>query len=168
VRLLFSAHGLPQKVVDGGDPYQAQIEATAAAVAARLGGGLEWRVCYQSRVGPLAWLGPSTPEEIEAAARDGVGLMITPIAFVSEHVETLVELDHDYAELAAERGVKPYLRVPALGVQPDFIAALASAALGSLSGGCEPRPGSPFECPNVWSGCPRARAATTMTAETAT
>jgi ferrochelatase len=70
VRLLFSAHGLPQKVVEAGDPYRAQIEATAAAVARRLGSDWpDWRVCYQSRVGPLKWLGPSTLEAIEAAAK---------------------------------------------------------------------------------------------------
>jgi ferrochelatase len=68
LRLLFSAHGLPQKVIDGGDPYQAQIEATAAAVVDKLGGDWDWRVCYQSRVGPMKWLGPTTPEAIEAAA----------------------------------------------------------------------------------------------------
>jgi len=160
VRLLFSAHGLPIQVVEGGDPYQLQIEATAAAVAARLGDWAnqhDWRVCYQSKVGALPWLGPSTPEEIEAAAKAGLGVIITPIAFVSEHVETLVELDHDYANRAAELGVAPYIRVPALGVQPDFIAALATVALDRLNGEDGVQPGSAFQCPHGWAKCPRGR-----------
>ncbi|WP_269715131.1 ferrochelatase [Caulobacter sp. NIBR2454] len=136
-RLLFSAHGLPQKVIDAGDPYQEQIEATAAAVAARLGAGWDWKVCYQSRVGPLKWLGPSTPEAIEEAASDGVGVVICPIAFVSEHVETLVELDHEYAELAEGLGISTYVRVPALGVEPAFIDGLAGLTISTLAGAAE-------------------------------
>lgn len=132
MRLLFSAHGLPQKVVDAGDPYQKQIEATAAAVAARLGGDLDWRVCYQSRVGPMKWLAPSTAEAIEDAARDGVGVIVSPIAFVSEHVETLVELDHEYAELAEAVGCPAYVRVVALGVEPNFIGTLKDAVIEAL------------------------------------
>ncbi len=83
------------------------------------------RICYQSRVGPLQWLAPSTEAEIIAAARDLAGVIVTPIAFVSEHVETLVELDIEYAQLAAERGAPFYLRAPALGTAPRFIDALA-------------------------------------------
>lgn len=135
VRLLFSAHGLPQKVIDAGDPYEQQIEATAAAVAARLGDGWDWKVCYQSRVGPLKWLGPSTPEAIEEAVGEGLGVVICPIAFVSEHVETLVELDHEYAELAKGLGASAYVRVPALSLEPAFIEGLADLALGALAGG---------------------------------
>ena len=142
VRLLFSAHGLPLQVVEGGDPYQAQIEATAAAVAARLGGILaDWRVCYQSRVGRLVWLGPSTLEEIEQAGKEGLGVIISPIAFVSEHVETLVELDHDYALQATELEVSPYIRVPALSTQNQFIDGLAAVALARVNGEDGTRPG---------------------------
>jgi ferrochelatase len=132
VRLLFSAHGLPQKVVDGGDPYRAQIEATATAVAARLPDLPDWRVCFQSRVGPLKWLEPSTETEIRNAATDGKGVLISPIAFVSEHVETLVELDHEYAGLARQLSVAPYLRARTPGVSPPFIAGLADMALAAL------------------------------------
>ncbi len=138
VRLLFSAHGLPERVVAAGDPYRMQIEATCAAVVAALGsgelgpdalgpGGLDWRLCYQSKVGPLKWIGPSTPDAIAEAGRDGTGVLLTPIAFVSEHVETLVELDHEYAELARGLGMTTYLRAPALGVDAGFIAGLADA-----------------------------------------
>ncbi|WP_089931197.1 ferrochelatase [Caulobacter sp. UNC279MFTsu5.1] len=123
-RLLFSAHGLPEKVILAGDPYQSQVEATAAAVAARLGEGWDWRVTYQSRVGPMKWIGPSTEDEIRAAGQQGLALVVTPIAFVSEHIETLVELDHEYREVATKAGCPAYVRVPALGVTPAFIRGL--------------------------------------------
>jgi ferrochelatase len=132
VRLLFSAHGLPQQVVDAGDPYQAQVEATAAAVAAHLPELTDWRVCYQSRVGRLKWLEPSTETAILAAGEDGKGVVVSPIAFVSEHVETLVELDREYAELARHHGVEPYLRARTPGVQPAFVQALATAVTAAL------------------------------------
>jgi len=107
VRVLFSAHGIPEKLVSGkGDPYQEQVESTVAAVVARLGEqgrSIDHAICYQSRVGPLKWLGPSTPEALEQAARDGKGAVVVPIAFVSEHVETLVELDIEYRELAHQK-----------------------------------------------------------------
>ncbi len=125
-RLLFSAHGLPKKVVDAGDPYQWQVEQTAQAVADKLDGKAgDWTVCYQSRVGPLEWIGPSTEDEIRRAGHDRVPLVVAPIAFVSEHSETLVELDIEYAELARKAGVPGYERVPALGTHPRFIKGLA-------------------------------------------
>ena len=132
VRLLFSAHGLPQQVIDAGDPYEAQIRATAAAIAARLPELPDWQVCFQSRVGRLKWIGPATEDAIQEAARDGVGVLISPIAFVSEHVETLVELDHEYAELAAGLGVAPYLRARTPGVGASFISELGDAVEAAL------------------------------------
>jgi len=132
VRVLFSAHGVPERVITRrGDPYQAQVEAGAAAIAAaaRLS---DWSICYQSRVGPMKWLGPSTPEALEQAARDGVGVIIVPIAFVSEHIETLVELDIEYAHLAEKLGVAPYLRCPTPSTAPAFIGALAQAVRTAL------------------------------------
>ena len=134
VRLIFSAHGLPQKTVDAGDPYQAQVEMTAAAVAARLPGLADWTLAYQSRVGPLKWIGPPIKEAIEIAAEDGKGVLISPIAFVSEHIETLVELDEEYRELAEGLRITTYLRAPALGTRPAYIGALASLARGALEG----------------------------------
>ncbi|USQ96027.1 ferrochelatase [Caulobacter sp. RL271] len=154
VRLLFSAHGLPEKVILAGDPYQKQIEATAAAVAARLPAGLDWTVCYQSRVGPMKWIGPSTDEEIRRAGADGKGVIVTPIAFVSEHVETLVELDHEYAELAKTVGVAPYIRVPALGVAPEFIAGLAKTVAGAIQVSDPVLPASTWRCGRDWPNCP--------------
>ena len=133
-RLLFSAHGLPKKVVARGDPYQWQVEETARRIVARLGReGLDWRVCYQSKVGPLAWLEPSIADEIERAGRDCVPLVVVPIAFVSEHSETLVELDVTYRNRARAAGVPAYHRVPALGAHPVFIAALADLVRGALT-----------------------------------
>jgi ferrochelatase len=154
VRLLFSAHGLPEAVVQRGDPYQVQIEATAAAVAARLTGAWDWRVCYQSRVGPLGWLGPETRDEIQAAGRAGFGVVIAPIAFVSEHVETLVELDHDYARTGAEAGCGAYVRAPTLSVETGFIEALAETALAAVGREAAIAPGSGFTCAARWSKCP--------------
>ncbi len=130
VRLLLSAHGLPQKIVDAGDPYQWQIERTAAEIVAALPvPPKDWKVCYQSRVGPMKWLLPSTEEEIQAAGEEGTSLVVLPIAFVSEHSETLVELDIEYAELAKDAGVPKYRRVPTVGVSEEFIEGLASLLL---------------------------------------
>ncbi len=154
VRLLFSAHGLPEKVIEAGDPYQSQVEATAAAVIQRLGGDWDWKVCYQSRVGPLTWLGPSTPEAVAEAVGEGLGVVITPIAFVSEHIETLVELDRDYAELAERLGCPVYIRVPALGLQEAFIDGLAELAISAMDQPVGIHPGSNHHCQACWSKCP--------------
>ena len=154
VRVLFSAHGIPESLVSRkGDPYQEQVERTCAAIAARAG-LTDWTLCYQSRVGPMKWLGPSTPEAIAAAAKDGVGVLVQPVAFVSEHIETLVELDIEYAELAHELGVAPYLRAPAVGVVPAFVGGLADAVVEALArDGVAPHgPG----CRAAWKACPRS------------
>jgi ferrochelatase len=153
IRLLFSAHGLPQQVVDGGDPYEAQIRATAAAIAQRLPGLPDWQVSFQSRVGRLKWLEPSTETAIRAAAAEAKGVLISPIAFVSEHVETLVELDHEYAELARSLGMTRYLRARTPGVAQSFIGALATAALDALDRTGVAPPG-PWRCPAGHGKCP--------------
>ena len=126
-RLLLSAHGLPRRTIARGDPYQWQVEKSAAAVVKELAlPELESAVCYQSRVGPLEWIGPATDAEIRRAGADGKGVIVAPIAFVSEHSETLVELDIEYARLAREAGVKDYRRAPTAGAEPQFIAGLAN------------------------------------------
>lgn len=153
LRLLFSAHGLPQQVVDGGDPYEAQIRATAAAIAERLPELPDWQVCFQSRVGRLKWIGPATDEAIRQAGTDGKGVVVSPIAFVSEHVETLVELDHEYAELAGKIGVSPYLRARTPGVGQPFIAELAKAVSSAL-GREGVAPHGPWRCPAGHGKCP--------------
>jgi protoporphyrin/coproporphyrin ferrochelatase len=132
-RLLFSAHGLPQSVIKRGDPYQWQVEQSVAAVRKLLPADWEVRTCYQSRVGPMKWIGPSTQEEIHRAGKNGAGVIISPIAFVSDHVETLVELDIEYAQLAKRLQLPFYLRAHALGADPRFIDALADLVERALT-----------------------------------
>lgn len=161
-RVLFSAHGLPKKVVAGGDPYQIQVEKTAAAIVAKLGiADLDSVVCYQSRVGPLEWIGPYTEDEIARAGRDKVPLVVVPLAFVSEHSETLVELDIEYREIAAEDGVPHYERAPTVSTHPAFIAGLAEIVRALATGA--PRAcadaGQARLCPAACGKCPLAGAA---------
>jgi ferrochelatase len=150
-RLLFSAHGLPEKIIARGDPYQWQVEQTAAAIIAALGDVHDWSVCYQSRVGPLRWIGPATEAEIGRAGADGRAVLLVPVAFVSEHSETLVELDMTNAERARKAGVPAYVRVPALGSEPAFIAALAELARASRAG-TRPASGARL-CPARFACC---------------
>jgi protoporphyrin/coproporphyrin ferrochelatase len=154
--VLFSAHGLPEAIVQAGDPYQWQVERTVEAVLRAWGDQrIDWVICYQSRATPQKWLAPSTEQEIERAARDGTSVVVVPIAFVSEHSETLVELDIDYRDLAERLGVPFYARVPAQSADPGFIGALAdlvrtsrAAGPGLLShAGCR-------ICPSNFVGCP--------------
>ena len=133
VRLLFSAHGLPEKCIKAGDPYQWQVEATCRAILERLDWPWDHRICYQSRVGPLKWIGPTTTEAIAEACQDGMGVLIDPVAFVSEHVETLVELDRDYAKVAEDTGCAVYLRAGAIGADEGFIEGLAQMAVQVLA-----------------------------------
>ena len=125
LRVLFSAHGLPESIVQGGDPYQWQIEQTVAHVLAVWDEVVDSVTCYQSRATPQRWIGPSTEAEIERAAHDGVAVLVVPIAFVSDHSETLVELDIDYRALAERLAVPGYFRVPTHNVDAAFIAGLA-------------------------------------------
>lgn len=137
-RVLFSAHGLPKRVVQRGDPYQWQVERTVRAVLERWRGApLDHTICYQSRVGPLEWIGPSTDEEVRRAGKEGKALVVVPIAFVSEHSETLVELDIEYGKLARASGVPDYIRVPTVRSHPKFIEGLARLVGAAL---VSPRP----------------------------
>lgn len=134
-RVLFSAHGLPEKVIEGGDPYQYQCEKTAEKIAYAIGiENLDWQVCYQSRVGPLKWIGPSTEEALDKAAADGVGVVVYPHAFVNEHVETLVEIEEEYREYAEHKGIGYFARVPTVATHPAFIEALAQLVAERLGG----------------------------------
>jgi protoporphyrin/coproporphyrin ferrochelatase len=123
VLVIFSAHGLPMSQVRKGDPYPTYIEHSSRETARRAG-VTRWQVTYQSRVGPTKWLGPDTVEWLGANAKDLV-VVTVPIAFVSEHLETLYDMDMLAKDSATKAGAKAYLRVPALGTRPDFIAALA-------------------------------------------
>lgn len=157
-RLLFSAHGLPEAFIKKGDPYQWQIEQTCAAVVEALDHtDLDWQICYQSRVGPQTWIGPYTDKEVERAGADGVPLVLCPIAFVSEHIETLVEMDDEYAVLAAQSGVPTYVRVPTLSTRPEFIEALATLVRRHLGADATEAPcGADLTrtCPDHFARCP--------------
>jgi ferrochelatase len=127
IRILFSAHGLPKSVIAKGDPYQWQIEQVVKLVVKELKGlDFEYQVCYQSKVGPMEWLEPTTESELIKAAKDEVAVIVVPVAFVSEHSETLFELDIMYKKLADELGIKGYYRVETLGKDKLFIATLAN------------------------------------------
>jgi ferrochelatase len=148
-RLLFSAHGLPKKIIGQGDPYAWQVAKTAGAVVDALNlPGLDWAVCYQSRVGPLAWIEPNLADELKRAAEDGVPVVVAPIAFVSEHSETVVELDIKYRRLAMQWGVPGYVRVATVGVAADFIDGLAKLAFEALRQNPNKR-----NCPPDFTGC---------------
>ncbi len=155
-RLLFSAHGLPEKIVADGDPYQWQVEQSVAAVMKQLSnvGNAEVVNCYQSRVGPLKWIGPSTDDEIKRAGKDGLPIVLVPIAFVSEHSETLVELDIEYRELAHEHGVPNYVRVPTVQAHPAFIDGLADLVRGASFDKLCCNANGTRACPTRFGKCP--------------
>ena len=151
-KLLFSAHGLPENKIKKGDPYQWQVEQTVARIMSKLKDeNLDYTISYQSRVGPLKWIGPSTDEMIIKYSKEKKGIVIVPVAFVSEHSETLVELDIEYKKLAEKNGCSFYKRVPALGVEESFIKGLADLVLKK-----ETRSNfvSSVICPNKYAKCP--------------
>jgi len=129
IELLFSAHGLPQKIIDQGDLYEKHIRATVAAVNKILA----WphaTLCYQSRVGPLKWLQPYTRNTILEKAKQGTKqILIYPVAFVSDHIETLYELGTEYAEVARDAGIETYRVVPALNTDAGLISTLKRLVL---------------------------------------
>jgi len=160
LRVLFSAHGLPESIINAGDPYQHQVERTTQAVLRQMAiSDLDSLVCYQSRATPQKWIGPSTEDEIERAGHEKVALLIVPIAFVSEHSETLVELDIEYREVAEHAGVPAYFRTPTQNCDPGFIGSLADLvrrSVGRPVGLCS-FAGS-RTCYKPHSDCPHARA----------
>lgn len=124
-RVLLTAHGLPERIIKKGDPYQRQVEKTANKLIEKLGVlSKEAVLCYQSRVGSLKWIGPSTEEEIVKASREKRPLVVVPVSFVSEHAETLVELDITYRNLALAEGCPGYFRVGTVQTHPSFIKGL--------------------------------------------
>jgi protoporphyrin/coproporphyrin ferrochelatase len=155
VRVLHSAHGLPEVTIKRGDPYQWQVHQTVEAVKALLPELGDHLTCFQSKVGPLEWIKPATEDAVEEAAKDGKHIILSPIAFVSEHIETLVELDEEYAEVAHEHGAAGYARVPTLSVDAGFIEALKTLTVDALSGpvGLKPPNGAPV-CPAEFGRCP--------------
>ncbi len=128
--ILFSAHGIPLNRIKRGDPYQIQIEESSRLIMEKLNAqDCEYQVCYQSKVGPLKWLEPSTEQLVRKYSAQNRNIVVLPISFVSEHSETLVELDIQYKQLAMECGAKSYIRVPTVSVHPLFIKCLAGKVL---------------------------------------
>ena len=125
-KLIFSAHGLPEKNIKNGDPYQWQVEQGVKKIMEGINDkSIDYVLSYQSRVGPLKWIGPSTEDIIIENSKKGKHLVIVPVAFVSEHSETLVELDIEYEKLTRKNGCKKYTRIEALGVNESFIQSLS-------------------------------------------
>jgi ferrochelatase len=124
--LVFSAHSVPMSVIEKGDPYQRQIEETVNLVMQRAGWSNRHRLCYQSKVGASRWLQPSLHKTLRALAAENVReVCIVPISFVSDHVETLGEIDHEAREEAVALGITQFEMTPGLNNSPIFISALA-------------------------------------------
>ena len=129
-KLIFSAHGLPEKNIKNGDPYQWQVEQSVSKIMEEINDdNIDYIISYQSKVGPLKWIGPSTEDVIVENSKKEKHLVIIPIAFVSEHSETLVELDIEYEKLARKNGCKKYIRIEALGINEYFIESLSDLIL---------------------------------------
>ncbi|PZO45156.1 MAG: ferrochelatase [Pseudanabaena frigida] len=133
--IFFSAHGVPVSYIEeAGDPYQKEIETCAALIMQKLGRANPYKLAYQSRVGPVEWLQPYTDVAIAELAEQGVKeLVVVPISFVSEHIETLEEIDMEYREIAEHAGIETFARVPAPDTDPTFIQALADIVTKALS-----------------------------------
>ncbi len=126
-RVLFSAHSLPLSIIKKGDPYASQVERSVELIVEKLAiNNLDWSICYQSKIGPVKWLEPSTESELLRAKADGVPVVLSPISFVSEHSETLVELDIEYKAIIKDGY---YFRVPTLSTDPLFIKCLADLCI---------------------------------------
>jgi len=155
-KLIFSAHGLPEKNIKKGDPYQWQVEQSVNKIVESLNDeNLDWILSYQSRVGPLKWIGPSTETIIVENSKIGKHIVLVPIAFVSEHSETLVELDIEYKEIADANGCKNYTRVPALGINEDFIKAMSELIIKKNEYKINESLYPPkIQCPSNFKKCP--------------
>ena len=155
-KLIFSAHGLPEKNIKKGDPYQWQVEQSVKKIVENLNDeNLDWILSYQSRVGPLKWIGPSTETTIIENSKIGKHIVLVPIAFVSEHSETLVELDIEYKEIADANGCKNYTRVPALGINEDFIKAMSELIIKKNEYKINENLYPPkIQCPSNFKKCP--------------
>jgi protoporphyrin/coproporphyrin ferrochelatase len=155
-KLIFSAHGLPEKNIKKGDPYQWQVEQTVKKIIQALKiKNLDWILSYQSRVGPLKWIKPSTENIIIENSKLNKHIVLVPIAFVSEHSETLVELDIEYKELAEKNGCKNYIRVPALGTNDNFIKAMSELIIKKEEYNFDNKLYPPkVHCPSNFKKCP--------------
>lgn len=153
-RILFSAHGLPENVITDGDPYQWQCEQSAEQIVKALKiKNLDWQVCYQSRVGPMKWIGPSTEEALEKAAQDQKAVVVYPHAFTQEHVETLAEIELEYRHMAEKMDVPGFYRVPTVSTHPDFIQGLADLVLNRVDQTGVQADGGACICPEQFNRC---------------
>jgi ferrochelatase len=135
IDVVFSAHSVPLSVIEGGDPYQRQVERTCELVCQRGGWPIRRHLCYQSKVGTAKWLGPSLHETVERLAASGArSVLVVPISFVSDHVETLHEIAIEHREQAERLGIPEFRLMPGLNDSPRFIAALAALVQGALAG----------------------------------
>lgn len=146
--ILFSAHSLPQKIIDDKDPYQWQIEQTIYLIMRELK-NIKYNICYQSKVLSADWLYPSTETLVTGYAKKGINIILVPIAFVSEHAETLVELDIEYYKIAQKYNIE-YIRVTTVGINEYFISSLVNTVINlSKANYCYSR-----QCPSYFDKCP--------------
>ncbi len=151
--ILFSAHSLPLSVIDRGDAYPAEVAASVAAVMQHLGVPNAHQLSYQSDVGPVRWLGPSTEVVLrQLGARRQRAVIVVPIAFTSDHIETLSELDIEYGHMAREAGITRYVRADALNASRHFLRALSGIVADHLAGRTTTSPSYGHRCP----GCTNA------------
>ncbi len=133
VHLLYSAHSIPASYIAHGDPYLDQTSRTVALINSRLGNGHASTLAFQSKVGPVKWLGPSTSEVLKELGKTGNTAVLTiPVSFVSDHIETLQEIDIAYRRIAFQAGITEFRRVPSLNLNPKFIGALANLVIEEL------------------------------------
>lgn len=155
VTIIYSAHGIPQDCVDDGDPYQEQVEKSARAIQTYLemnGYDNSHIIAYQSKVGPKKWLEPDTEAVITRLSQEKKSMIIVPLAFTSEHSETLVELDMDYADLAKEQGCPEYMRVPTVSSDSVFIDGLKDGILQIIERNIT---STPSICSEKMHACPK-------------
>lgn len=163
LRFLFSAHGLPQKVINAGDPYVFHVEKTTNAIVENLSeilaikpNEIDFQICFQSKVGPLEWTGPGLDFEVKKTVLANKIPVIIPVSFVSDHSETLVELDIEYKKIAFDLGAKNYFRVPALNLDGQFIKALANMCkkISNDDSTCHSAKNNDRICPKKFKKCP--------------
>ena len=147
---------MPEKNIKKGDPYQWQVEQSVNEIVNKMNiENLDWILSYQSRVGPLKWIGPSTEDVIIENSKKGKKIVLVPIAFVSEHSETLVELDIEYKELADKNGCLEYIRIPALGTNDNFISSLSNLVINKENNRFKENLFPPkIQCPRDFKKCP--------------
>jgi ferrochelatase len=133
--VLFSAHGVPIRIVETGDPYVRHVRETVDGLLGLLGEDVgEYQLAYQSRTGPVRWTEPGTDEVLEELGRSGKrSVLVVPISFVSDHIETLHEVDIEFREVAEKAGIEHYHRAPSLNDSPAFLKALRDIVLDALS-----------------------------------